>query len=708
MTEHYQIALEEIKKRSLRVTPDGFFDGQGQNITLYNGEVPYITRNRKKVYLTEIYKYLLGKTSNDKARSKACRYVADFECTTDENNCFVWAWSLQNIDDPNAYLYGTSIDEFIETIKKIKHGSIYFHNFGKWDIEFILPHIMKTYKHVRHRKDKDEGKFATHIVETDVYTMAYVLGKSKANNRRISEITFIDSMKKLKMSVAKLGETYRKEIIEMYGVDLGKLTKNDEFFKRERVEGHILDDEEIDYVLQDSRIVAAALKAQFDMGLTRNTLPSDAMYDYKTTIPRKGEESPEQAFRRLYPKLSRDKSEFILWSYKGGLTQVKREHKAKDIGEGRSYDVNSTYSYQMKNQLLPFGEPLHFNGCYDDLPEEDKRDYPLYIQSFRAEAFLKDGCIPTIPKSMVLKLFGAEYWIDTEHPENFCMTNIDLERARENYDLEVHEYYEGLAFQGKVGLFDEYIDKWMKVKQENEKNKGKRQIAKDMLTNLYGKFAESWERNIRYPKFDLKGIVRYKPYMRYEELEDTPEDNQLKDELHDEQIIYPAMSSFITAYAREYLIQAIQDNYERALYWDTDSLFLKGYEPAVGIDIDLDENGEATGELGKWKEEYFFKKARFIRAKTYGTYGRKKGESTDYDRWVVAGIHKDGKKNFTWDTFYVWDGKYPNGHEGMPDVENGEVLVGKGVVWGDKTRKKVVNGVILEDGWGKILPRVGD
>ena len=44
---------------------------------------------------------------------KLC-YAGDFETTTDENDCRVWAYSLCNIDNHNEFIYGNSLDDFFE------------------------------------------------------------------------------------------------------------------------------------------------------------------------------------------------------------------------------------------------------------------------------------------------------------------------------------------------------------------------------------------------------------------------------------------------------------------------------------------------------------------------------------------------------------------------------------------------------------------
>ena len=52
---------------------------------------------------------------------KLC-YAGDFETTTDENDCRVWAYSLCNIDDYNEFIYGNSIDEFFDICKDYLHN----------------------------------------------------------------------------------------------------------------------------------------------------------------------------------------------------------------------------------------------------------------------------------------------------------------------------------------------------------------------------------------------------------------------------------------------------------------------------------------------------------------------------------------------------------------------------------------------------------
>ena len=58
-------------------------------------------------------------------------WTADFETTTDENDCRVWAYSICNIEDPSIFYYGTSINEFFDFVQKY----VFFDDVLEWDTE---------------------------------------------------------------------------------------------------------------------------------------------------------------------------------------------------------------------------------------------------------------------------------------------------------------------------------------------------------------------------------------------------------------------------------------------------------------------------------------------------------------------------------------------------------------------------------------------
>ena len=130
----------------------------------------------------------------------------------------------------------------------------------------------------------------------------------------------------------------------------------------------------------------------------------------------------------------------------------------------------------------------------------------------------------------------------------------------------------------------------MKMKKEN--TGAKRQLAKLMLNNLYGKFASNPKTQEKIPYLNENNEVEYKTITA-----------------KDKEPVYTPMGIFITSYARARIQRTAQSIYYRFCYCDTDSIHIVGKDIP---DIDIDDK-----ELGKWGLESTFVRARFLRAKTY-------------------------------------------------------------------------------------------
>jgi hypothetical protein len=170
------------------------------------------------------------------------------------------------------------------------------------------------------------------------------------------------------------------------------------------------------------------------------------------------------------------------------------------------------------------------------------------------------------------------------------VTNIDLEVIKEQYDVLDIEYINGFKFKSITGVFREYIDKYMEMKKNN--TGAKRQLAKLMLNNLYGKFASNPKTQQKIPYLNDNNEVEYKTISA-----------------KDKEPVYTPVGIFITSYARARIQRTAQSIYHRFCYCDTDSIHIIGKDiPAIDID---------DKELGKWGLESTFVRARFLRAKTY-------------------------------------------------------------------------------------------
>ena len=221
---------------------------------------------------------------------------------------------------------------------------------------------------------------------------------------------------------------------------------------------------------------------------------------------------------------------------------------------------------------------------------------------------LKKNKIPTIQIKNNKSFFRSNEYLESSEGEIICLvlTNIDLKLFLEQYNVYDLEYVSGWKFKSMKGLFTKYIDKWIARKNEGTitGNKGIRTSAKLMLNSLYGKFATSLEIQEKIPYMGEDEIIHY---------ELTPKEQK--------EGLYLPVGAFITAYAREITIrtsQSIKDysiekyNQDMYIYSDTDSIhtLLPIEELQKFCQID-------DVELGFWKHEASFTKAKFIRQKCY-------------------------------------------------------------------------------------------
>lgn len=573
------------------------------------------------------------------------RFTADFETATwAPDETWVWAWALCDIEEPSHVEVGNSIESFFERIKKEANPYIYFHNL-KFDGEFILYYLMKNgFEHVE-SKEKRNNTFSTLISDMGLF---YSIEVYFEVGKKTKKVTFIDSLKIINQSVESMPKTFK--------IEENKLEID---YNAPREKGHILTGEEEAYVKNDVVIVAKALSYLFNMGLTKMTAGSNALSEYK-------EITRLNRFRSLYKPLNYEIDKDIRRAYRGGFTYLNPVYKNKEVKEGEVLDVNSLYPSVMYKEMLPFGEPFFYVGEY----QEDKV-YPLYIQRLTCSFKIKEGRIPTI-QIKHSRFVDNEYLTDSgEEPVALTLTSVDLKLFLDQYDVWDLHYESGWKFKAMRGLFTEYIDKWIRVKNEAtlSGNKGIRQVAKIMLNSLYGKFATSLDVQSKIPYLD-GDIVKYK-----------------LGEKNTKDGVYLPMGAFITAYARDKTIrtsQSIKDysikkyGVDMYCYSDTDSIhtILPIEELKQFCEID-------DVELGKWKHESHFTRAKFIRQKTYL-------EEIDGEIQITcAGLPQRCYDQVTWDNFK--EGMKVDGKLTFTHVKGGVIL--KETEFTIKEDKKLINAI---------------
>ena len=510
-------------------------------------------------------------------------WTADFETTTDENDCRVWAYALSNIED-YEFKYGNSLDEFFDFCSSWKNNyKIYFHNL-KFDGSYILSWLFTHgFTHITDPKEKKDKTFTTLI--TDMGQFYSITVYFKIMGHHTNKVIFYDSLKIFpNFSVQRVAEGF--------GLPIRKLELD---YDKYREIGHQLTVEEVNYIRNDVEIMARALHIMFEKKLTKMTIASDAMNNYKSMV---------QGFRRKFPLLPKEIDKEIRLSYKGGFTYVNEIYKEVEIDQkGMVLDVNSLYPSCMKKPL-PYGFPVRYEGLY-----EYDRIYPLYIQTFSCVFKLKEGKIPTIQLRDNFSFIPNEY-LHSSNDEiiTLTLTKPDFELFKDHYDFWNVHYVGGWKFKQAKGLFDDYIDHWTeeKIRAGKEGNKPVRQIAKLMLNSLYGRFS-------------INGNARQKaPYMK---------DGVVKFTLlpvEERETCYLPVGTFVTAYGRERTIrtsQIIKDysikKYGKDLYYysDTDSI----HTGIADEDLEVlkDQIYVDDFELGAWAKEAVTEKSLFIRQKCY-------------------------------------------------------------------------------------------
>lgn len=511
-------------------------------------------------------------------------YVADFETSADnwlikDKYARVWSASCVSVSNtPEIMFNATNIDEFMENIRGLGNAQVYFHNL-KFDGAYIVDWLMKN-----KFKYTDSGEPNTYYCiiskENEWFKIVVTYKKYTKNCVRT---TFLDSFKKLPMSVAKVANAFNLEV-KKGAID----------YEQYRPIGYQPTQDEWEYINNDCKIIAKALYLQLKSGLDSITIGCDALRNYKRTIDNK-------LFNYLYPQLKNKLDADIRNSYRGGFVMLNNKYKGANIA-GIGFDVNSLFPAIMNLEPiicevtgangLPYGIPQEFDYEY-----EYDEEYPLYIQRLACVFKLKKGKLPTIQAKNYC--FGKDTEYMTTSHDNvmvLTLTNIDYELFFENYDVVVVDWLGGYKFKMGTELFKTYVNHWYGVKQNT--TGGQRQIAKLMLNSLYGKFARRPDKENLKPKKSENGF-------------DLVVDNITS--FDEGKTLYTAVASFITSIARCYIIRLAQALGDAWVYSDTDSLFITGLtldDIANIIPVDKDR-------LGWFKIEHEFDKSKFLRAKTY-------------------------------------------------------------------------------------------
>ena len=409
---------------------------------------------------------------------------------------------------------------------------------------------------------------------TEVWAAALV--KLKTEDVRINDkyIYFRDSLKLLPFSVRSIGKGFAT-----------KHKKLEMEYNGYRYAGCEITEDEKFYIANDVLVVKEALEIMFSQGHKELTIGSCCLKEYKRIIT-------QAAFDDMFPDLTKyeikrqdtpeeNAEQYIRKSYRGGWCYVVKNKAHKIYNSGTTADVNSLYPSMMHSEsgnYYPVGYPEFWYGNY--IPDEALKPNRYYFIRIKTQFKLKKGYLPFIQIKDNLMYMSTEsletsdiynlkdgkyysYYIDTEgriRPASvtLTLTMTDYELIKNHYNLYNTEIISGCWFFAEKGIFDSYIDKYKKIKQEN--TGAMRSLAKLFLNNLYGKLSTGTYSSFR---------VAY--------MKDDESLGFITIPANDKKPIYIPAGSAITSYARCFTITAAQknhhgDNNRGFIYADTDSI----------------------------------------------------------------------------------------------------------------------------------------
>ena len=560
---------------------------------------------------------------------KRTYYVGDFETTvySGQTNTEVWASALVPFNSEDVKIFH-SIDDTFAYMKTLGNIVVYYHNL-KFDGSFWIDYLIRclgfkqAYTDIEHyinilldgNTEQSPEALKEHLMPNKSFN--YVISdmgqwysiKIKINHHIIE---LRDSLKLLPFSVRQIGDSFKT-----------KHRKLDMEYAGIRWAGCEITDEEKHYIANDVLVVKEALEIMFEEGHTDLTIGSCCLKEFKRIIT-------EPLYNELFPNLydfpldqemygAENADAYIRKSYKGGWCYLVKGKENKVFHNGVTADVNSLYPsvmHSMSGSKYPIGYPTFWKGNMIPKVAMDEKHY--FFVRVKTRFYIKENKLPfiQIKNSLFYRatecLESSDIVIDENKKythyndinnqpistaREMTLTETDFRLLIAHYDLVEFQILDGCYFKADVGIFDEYINKYKKLKQES--TGARRQLAKLFLNNLYGKMAASTESSFKIAYVNEEGNIGF-----------------LRAQSNKKKPGYIPVGSAITSYARNFTIRTAQMNYYGKdkpgfIYADTDSIHCD-LPPEKLRNVPVHPT-----EFCNWKLESFWDDAIFARQKTY-------------------------------------------------------------------------------------------
>lgn len=551
-------------------------------------------------------------------------YVGDFETTVykGQTSTEVWASGICELFTEDAVILH-SIDDTYEYLNNLnKHLVIYYHNL-KFDGTFWMYYLLTHGFHEAvydFTKEEDFTFMKEKFMKRNTFRYSISdMGQwyqivIKTNHDKYIYIQ--DSLKLLPFKLKKIGKSFKT-----------KHQKLDMEYEGYRYAGCYISPDEEAYLKNDLYVIKEALEIMFQQGHNRLTIGSCCLHEFKEhfildnlLMPNDWDKYFPDLYKITLPEEfgSLTAGDYIHNAYRGGWCYLVKGKENIEYDKGTTADVNSLYPSMMHSQsgnIYPYGKPTFWEG---NIPDEAIGPNKFYYVRFTCRFYLKKGMLPTLqikhnylykPREMLetsdvydphtgrylrYLIKDGEYIPTTV---TLTMTMMDYKMFLEHYNVEQFKVLDGCWFNAKAGIFDDYINKYKKIKMES--TGAIRELAKLFLNNLYGKMAASTDSSFKLVRMSDDNSLKFKCIERF-----------------DKQAGYIPIGAAITSYARCFTINAAQKNFYGAdkdgfIYADTDSIHCNlPADKIKGIRVH-------PNDFCAWKLEATWDYGLFVRPKTY-------------------------------------------------------------------------------------------
>ena len=547
-------------------------------------------------------------------------YIGDFETTVykDQTNTEVWASAIVPLWSEDVEIFHSIEETWEYLINLAENIVVYYHNL-KFDGEFWLSYFLTKLKlkqaYIKHNEAGTLGEWIE-IKKMRNNTFRYSIsemGQWYSITIKVKDhiIEFRDSLKLLPFKVKEIGKAFKT-----------KHQKLDMEYEGYRYAGCDITEEEKKYIANDVLVVKEAIEVMFQQGHSKLTIGACCLSEFKSMIGKVDWDNwlPDLTAIELTDHKYPNADAWIRKSYKGGWCYVVEEKRNQIKTNGTTADVNSLYPSVMSSEsgnAYPVGKPCFWSGNY--IPNEALDQNKYYFIRIRTRFYIKENHLPFVQIKGNWLYKGTECLrtsdiydekTDKYYPQykdkqgnihqaivELTLTMTDFELLKKHYYLIDFEILDGCWFYSMKGLFDEYIEKYKKIKMTS--TGALRTLAKLFLNNLYGKLASSTDSSFKVAIVKEDGRIAY--YC-------VP--------ANEKKAGFIAIGSAITSYARHFTITAAQENYyginkKGFIYADTDSIHCD-LPPSKLKGIKVDNNNFCC-----WKLEANWDTAIFVRQKTY-------------------------------------------------------------------------------------------